>query len=242
MMQSKLMKNNRFTFFMADTEGSKAKSGIWFDDVPKSLFKGELRKHPVMAKGYWSVKLLDIKVGGKPTGVCGDKGCKAAVDSGTSLLTAPSRIAKTVLGAIAANQEQLADVGASPDEWVDVMACQSLKHSPKLTYVIEAESADGSKHAVDYELTPEEYMLEDSPGCGRAALSSLDVPAPNGPVVILGDIFMSKYLSVFDRDTDAVYIGKADQSSNKEVLFTSEATDSLLESKLVQMEEIDNWT
>merc|ERR1711934_57631 len=155
MMHSKLMKNNRFTFFMSDTEGSKAKSGIWFDDVPKSLFKGELKKHPVIAKGYWSVKLLDIKVGGKPTGVCGNKGCKAAVDSGTSLLTAPSRIAKTVLGAIAANQEQLADVGASPDEWVDVMGCQSFKTSPKLTYVIEAEAADGSKHAVDYDLTPE---------------------------------------------------------------------------------------
>ena len=181
MMQHKLMKHNRFTFFMSNN-GDKGKSGIWFDDVPKSLLKGQLRKHPVIAKNYWSVNLLDIKVNGKSTGVC-PGGCKTAVDSGTSLLTAPSHIAKTVLRELhsGTSAEELIQIGA-PDEdsWVDMTQCQKLSTAPKLTYVLEAETADGKKSAVDYDLDPSEYMIEDSPGCGRAALSTLDVPAPNG--------------------------------------------------------------
>ena len=60
-----------------------------------------------------------------------------------------------------------------------------------------------------------------------------------GPVVILGDIFMSKYLSVFDRDADAVYIGKANQDSDKSMMFTDQPSDALLELDDV---ETDNWT
>jgi len=38
MIDKKLMKNNRFTFFMSN-DADKGKSGIWFDDVPQSLYQ-----------------------------------------------------------------------------------------------------------------------------------------------------------------------------------------------------------
>eukprot|EP00656_Telonema_subtile_P037476 TRINITY_DN416_c0_g1_i5.p1 TRINITY_DN416_c0_g1~~TRINITY_DN416_c0_g1_i5.p1 ORF type:complete len:428 (+),score=140.39 TRINITY_DN416_c0_g1_i5:120-1403(+) len=224
LMQNKLMKRNRFTFFMSD-DAAKGKSGIWFDDVPKSLFKGALHKHPVVSQRYWSVKLLDIKVGTKSTGVCKD-GCNAAIDSGTSLLTAPTEIATAVLREL----------------HKDPSTCRKISTAPTLTYVIEAELASGEKTRVEYPLEPKEYMLQDSlfnKDCGRAALNALDVPKPNGPVVILGDIFMSKYMSVFDRDANAVYIAEANQASDKAVLFSSEPTDALLEADLVRS---DDWT
>jgi len=234
MIDKKLMKNNRFTFFMSN-DADKGKSGIWFDDVPQSLYQGKLKKHPVISKNYWSVKLLDIKVDGKSTGVC-PNGCKAAIDSGTSLLTAPTTMARTVLNAVSKGKQtsatQLLDVGVRA-------GCQPIKEAPTLTYVLESEDANGNKTPVDYDLAPEDYMLEEGVGCGRAAVSSLDVPQPNGPVVILGDIFMSKYLSVFDRDADAVYIGKANQDSDKSMMFTDQPSDALLELDDV---ETDNWT
>lgn len=36
----------------------------------------------------------------------------------------------------------------------------------------------------------------------------LDYPEPIGPLWIMGDIFMSRYVSIFDRDTNKVGFGK----------------------------------
>lgn len=33
---------------------------------------------------------------------------------------------------------------------------------------------------------------------------AVDVPAPRGPIFILGDTFMKKYYTVFDRDSNKI--------------------------------------
>jgi len=49
----------------------------------------------------------------------------------------------------------------------------------------------------------------------RAGLSTLDVPKPNGPVWIVGDMFMMKYFSIFDRDDNTVSLATANPKANE---------------------------
>lgn len=46
------------------------------------------------------------------------------------------------------------------------------------------------------------------------AFMPLDIPDPQGPAWILGDIFLTKYLSIYDRDTNMVGFGKAKRTWN----------------------------
>ena len=177
-------------------EGSGA---LWFDDVPEKYWIGgqaALVQHKIFNQpaAYWSVKLIDIKIGDKALNLCPiATGCKLAVDSGTSLLTAPSESATKILLEMNLNQD-----------------CSNFNAVKDLVFVIEATDANGKTFNKDYPMTKDDYVLEEN---GRTScspgISSLDVPAPNGPVYIVGDMFMQKYFSIFDRDAEAVFMAPA---------------------------------
>ena len=48
-----------------------------------------------------------------------------------------------------------------------------------------------------YTLTKEEYIINDGGKC-MFAMTGLDVPAPAGPLYILGDVFMRAHYVKFD--------------------------------------------
>eukprot|EP00163_Fabomonas_tropica_P010442 TRINITY_DN2058_c0_g1_i1.p1 TRINITY_DN2058_c0_g1~~TRINITY_DN2058_c0_g1_i1.p1 ORF type:complete len:303 (-),score=77.01 TRINITY_DN2058_c0_g1_i1:101-1009(-) len=62
------------------------------------VFGGALKKYaaepftyvPVTSKSYWNVRMEDVVIDGERQNFCGDTGCRAAIDTGTSLIAGPS--------------------------------------------------------------------------------------------------------------------------------------------------------
>lgn len=110
---------------------------------------------------------------------------KAIADTGTSLLALPT-------AQITALVKQLPGTIKVPgaQEWE--VECGKIDQFPTLSFTI------GGK---EFELEGSDYVLKiTQSGVTECllGLTGLDVPAPRGPLWILGDVFLRKYYTVFD--------------------------------------------
>ena len=64
--------------------------------VDESLFTGKVHYVDVVDRYYWTIKADKILVGGKDYGLC--DGCNLIADTGTSLITGPTRGLSKLLG------------------------------------------------------------------------------------------------------------------------------------------------
>jgi len=151
--------------------------------VDRDHYVGDFAYVPVIESvpgklGYWALAMDDFQIGG--TSVTEVR--KAIIDSGTSLIAAPTadvaKIAKKV------GAKPLAPIPPLNKEYV--IDCDAP--SPDIDIVIAGKT---------YTLTKEQYVLNEGGQCLLAILG-MDVPAPAGPLYILGDVFMRAYYVKFD--------------------------------------------
>jgi cathepsin D len=171
-----------FAFWLSRDPDSGAKGGeLTLCGTDASHYEGDLFYVPVSRQKYWQISVDEVTVG---TTSIATK-IEAIIDTGTSLLTGPSKDVATLQKAIGAHKIPIVN------EYV--VSCSKLSSMPNLTFKIKGK---------DFVLTPQQYVLQMKNAGVTMCISGimgLDVQPPAGPLWILGDVFIGPYYTVFDR-------------------------------------------
>jgi hypothetical protein len=180
-----------FSFYLPSTSGASGELDIGGIDSKK--YVGDLFWQPLSDKSYWEITLDDIKLSG--ASVSSTK--KAIVDTGTSLLAGPTSEVKAIAAKVGATSSWLA-----PSEYT--LDCSKISSLPNI---------DISFGGKDFTLTASQYVLNVEGQC-LLGLTGIDVPAPRGPLWILGDIFIREYYTVFDVDNARIGVAPIAKSAS----------------------------
>ncbi|NWQ83669.1 CATE protein, partial [Columbina picui] len=177
MMAQNLVELPMFSVYLSTNTESSLGGELLFGGFDPSRFMGTLNWVPVTQQGYWQIQLDNIQLGGT-VAFCAN-GCQAIVDTGTSLITGPTKDVKALQKYI----------GATPVDGEYAVECSNLNVMPDVTFTI---------NGLPYLLSPQAYTL-----------MGMDIAPPYGPLWILGDVFIRQFYSVFDRGNNRVGLAPA---------------------------------
>ncbi|KAI9276214.1 endopeptidase [Sporodiniella umbellata] len=166
-----------FSFWLNDAaEGSEEGGELLLGGINPDRYHGDIHWSDVQRKGYWEIKMENIKFGGEyididPVG--------AAIDTGSSLLVAPTTVAALI------NKELGAEKNWAGQYTLD---CATVPSLPEFCFVF---------HGKDFCLQGKDYVLEVQGQC-ISGFMGMDIPEPAGPLWIVGDVFLRKFYSVYD--------------------------------------------
>jgi hypothetical protein len=197
MKQRQLLDANVFAFFLASCpQGQESCGGsqLTLGGVDETKYTGDItyieQTSYQSLLGYWLIKSSGFQVGGEKLGCTNAlTGCPMVVDTGTSILTVPPSAWKTIGPAIG---------NVSAD-------CSNVETLPTLQFTF------GGK---DFSLEPDFYVLRGATVNGdeecQLGIQGMSIGIPG--IWILGDPFLRKYYTIFDRDADRVGFALANQA------------------------------
>uniref|UniRef100_A0A3Q2XHP6 Nothepsin n=1 Tax=Hippocampus comes TaxID=109280 RepID=A0A3Q2XHP6_HIPCM len=179
-----------FSFYLSRSKSADGE--LLLGGTDEALYHGPITWLPVTAKGYWQILMDSVSVQGVSS-FC-PRGCQAIVDTGTSLIAGPTVHILAL--------QQL--IGATPtgigEFFID---CARLSSLPRVTFVLGGN---------EFTLTAEQYVRKEMLGDKELCLSgfqAVDIVSPQGPLWILGDVFLTEFYSIFDRGNDRVGLAPA---------------------------------
>lgn len=208
LMAGGALKRNVFSLYLTQSPGA-AGSVLTLGGTDPRLHLDELAFFPVERPHvFWAVNVSRIALQESLTAAASPidrrllvslcapeqhhKGCRAVVDSGTSLISGPS----------AAIRRLAEHIRVDP-------SCRGVDALPTLSFQFYGRTF--SLHPADYVIrVPVDVGAEGGAGDGAAeeacflGLESQDFPEQMGPMWVLGNVFLRKFYTVFDRDADMI--------------------------------------
>jgi len=184
MINQGLLDDPVFAFYLDTTEGA---SEATFGGIDKSHYTGKMTRIPLRRKAYWEVD-LDAIIFGDESAELDSTG--VILDTGTSLIALPSTLAELL------NKEMGAKKSYNGQYTVE---CAKRDTLPDLTFTLTGHN---------FTISANDYILEVQGSC-ISAIFGMDIPAPAGPLAILGDAFLRQWYTVYDLGTDSVGIAKS---------------------------------
>jgi saccharopepsin len=165
-----------FSFWLGNNEKDEEGGELAFGGIDHDRIAGKIRWAPVRRKAYWEVDLETVYFGGEEVKF---ENTGAAIDSGTSLIAVPSIVADLINKQIGAKKNFAGQY---------VIECDKIKNLPDFTFQFGG---------VNYTLNGDDYILKVQRQC-ISAFMGLDIPAPLGPIWIVGDAFLRKFYTIYD--------------------------------------------
>jgi cathepsin D len=174
-----------FAFYLGKTDGAQGELNLGGYDPTK--LASPISWIPLTSETYWEFALDNMTLAGKSITTA-----KFAVaDSGTSILAGPSAEVKAIAASVGAQP-----VLFNPNEYT--IDCGTIASLPNLEIV---------SNGVTFVLTGSDYVVQITQAGQSMCLfgmTGIDIPAPRGPLWILGDVFMRKYYTIFDVGNEQV--------------------------------------
>jgi len=180
MINQKLIDEPVVSFRIGSSEEDAGE--VVFGGIDESAYRGKIKYAPVRRKAYWEVEFEALKFGDDELKL---ENTGAAIDTGTSLIVAPSDIAEMLNSMIGATR------GWTGQYTVE---CDKVSSLPDLVFTF-----GGS----EYPLTSEDYILKVQNTC-ISGFVGMDLKLPGGELWIIGDVFLKKYYTVYDLGRNAV--------------------------------------
>ncbi|XP_038675277.1 gastricsin-like [Scyliorhinus canicula] len=180
MIHDNLVSSPLFSIYLSREPTSQNGGEMIFGGVDNSLYTGQITWAPVLQEWYWLIGMEGVLLNGQPA-FC-RQGCQAMVDTGTSYLTVPSQEMGQLFKSIGVYQNENGD---------NLVNCDTVGNLPSLTFIIEEV----------YLTIPGSAYIQQVSGQCLVAISSTYVrpPTRDGPLWILGDVFLREFYSIYDR-------------------------------------------
>uniref|UniRef100_A0A8C6E2I7 Peptidase A1 domain-containing protein n=1 Tax=Moschus moschiferus TaxID=68415 RepID=A0A8C6E2I7_MOSMO len=174
-----------FAFYL--NKNKRGGSVVMFGGVDHRYYKGELNWVPLIQAGDWRVHMDSISMKKKVIACSG--GCEALLYTGTSLIQGPSSLVDDIHKLI----------GTTPQGSKHYVSCLTINTLPSIVFTI---------NSINYPVPARAYILKDSRGECYTTLKA-NSWSPSTETWILGDVFLRRYFSVFDRGNDRIGLAQA---------------------------------